>query len=141
MIPLATRTRTLSTLRANRPAAIAASGITVTTSPAAAGDIRQPFTSSSTSRKSAATRPPDRSSRPRFAPMCGRPAGSGSGRHAKPRTASSDTSAIGACSRKIHSQPSVAVRTPPIAGPSAAPSTPAVAQILAAASRRRPRPP
>ena len=38
--------------------AIAVSGMTVTTSPAAAGDIPQPSTSSSTTRKSAATSPP-----------------------------------------------------------------------------------
>ena len=56
-----------------RAAAIAASGSTVTTRPAVAGDIPQPETSRSTSRKSAATRPPERKSSAAFALRCGRP--------------------------------------------------------------------
>ena len=58
----------------SRCTAIAATGSTVTTIPAAAGDIPQPFTSRSTSRNSAATSPPERSSSAAFAPSV-RPAG------------------------------------------------------------------
>ncbi len=50
-----------------------------------------------------------------------------------PRSASEETSASGTWARKIDSQPSTCVRTPPTAGPSAAPRTPAVTQ-----TRKRP---
>ena len=62
-----------------RAAPIAASGNTVTTSPAAAGDMRQPETSRSTSRKSAATRPPESRSNAAFALRCGLPGDSREG--------------------------------------------------------------
>ena len=54
---------------------MAASGSTVTTRPAVAGDMPQPDTSRSTRRKSAATRPPERKSSAALALRCGRPAG------------------------------------------------------------------
>ena len=53
---------------------------------------------------------------------------------AAPRAATSGTSASGAWSRKIHSQPIVCVSTPPTAGPIAAPSTPAATQMRIARS-------
>ena len=59
-----------------RPTAIAVSGMTVTTTPAAAGDIPHPSTRRSTTRKSAATRPPATRSSAAFAVIDGRPGGS-----------------------------------------------------------------
>ena len=117
---------------ASRAASIAASGITVTTRPAAAGDIPQPSTSRSTTRKRAATSPPERRNRAAFAERCGRSAGSGTRCASRPRTARSVASATGTCARKIDSQPKSSVRAPPIAGPRAAPATPAVTQMRAA---------
>ena len=47
-----------------------------------------------------------------------RPAGAGTGRAPTPRSAdAASTSASGACTRKIDSQPSASVRIPPAAGP------------------------
>ena len=117
-----------------RPTAIAVSGMTVTTTPAAAGDIPHPSTRRSTTRKSAATRPPATRSSAAFAVIDGLPAGAGTGRAPTPRAASNNTSASGTCARKIDSHPSSCVRIPPAAGPSAAPSTPAATQVRSAAS-------
>ena len=93
--------------------------MTVTTRPAAAGDIPQPSTSSSTMRNSAATSPPDRNSSPRLAPTCGRPAGVAGRAHANraARRAGRAQAAPGA-GRSTPSRAS-AVRMPPTAGPSA----------------------
>ena len=90
---------------ARRVAAIAASGMIVTTSPAASGSRRQPLMSRITSRKSAATRAPETSSSATLAAICGRPPGVGTGRACTPRSASRPTSATGAWSTKIDSQP------------------------------------
>ena len=67
-----------------------------------------------------------------FAPMCGRPAGSGTGTAYAPRSATSASRTTGACTKKIDSQPSNWVRIPPTAGPTAAPTIPASAQMRAA---------
>ena len=115
-----------------RVAAIAASGMIVTTSPAASGSRRQPLISRITSRKSAATSAPETSRSAAFAAICGRSAGSGTGRACTPRIASRPTSATGAWSTKIDSQPKSCVRIPPIAGPTEAPTIPASAQMRAA---------
>ena len=64
--------------------------------------------------------------------MCGRPAGSGTRAPRTPTIASSDTATNGACKAKIDSQPSSCVKTPPTAGPSARPATPASAHTRAA---------
>ncbi len=130
--PEAIRTAGVPARGARRAASIAATGITVTTSPARAGDIPQPSTSSSTTRKSAATRPAESRKSAAFAATCGRSAGSGRRCARSPRTAVSVASATGTWARKIDSQPKSSVRTPPSAGPSAAPATPAVTQMRAA---------
>ncbi len=94
-------------------------------------------------RNNAATSPPDRNSSPRLAATFGRLGGNAIDVPATPRAATSGTSASGACSRKIHSQPIVWVSTPPTAGPIAAPRTPAATQMriarsaLPSAARRR----
>ena len=110
---------------ARRAARSAASGITVTTSPAAAGDMPQPSTSRRTSRKSAATSPPESRSTAAFAFRAGRPAALRAVSICSPRRATRGRSASGTCTRKIDSQPSTSVRIPPRAGPSAAPKMPA----------------
>ena len=115
-----------------RAARIAASGITVTTRPAASGSRRQPLIRRITSRKKAATSAPEMSSSAAFAATCGRSIGRGSATARAPRSVSSAKSTTGACTRKIDSQPNSCVRTPPAAGPMAAPSTPARAQTRAA---------
>ena len=104
----------------------------VTTSPAASGSRRQPLISRITSRKSAATSAPETSRSAAFAAICGRSAGSGTGRACTPRSARRPTRATGAWSTKIDSQPKSCVRIPPIAGPTEAPTIPASAQIRAA---------
>ncbi len=75
---------------------------------------------------------PETSSSARFAGTFGRPAGVTSGRTRSRQSPTSVSRASGACTRKIDSQPSVSVRIPPIAGPSAAPATPADAQVRTA---------
>ena len=104
----------------------------MTTRPAASGSRRQPLISRITSRKNAATSAPETSSNATFAPMCGRSTGPESGGTRTPRSVSSARSTTGAWTRKIDSQPNSCVRMPPAAGPSAAPITPARAQMRAA---------
>ena len=118
-----------------RVAAIAASGSTVTTRPAVAGDMPQPETSRSTRRKSAATRPPERKSSAAFALRCGRPAdarGRSSAVALRVASVTSGTRASGTCTRKIDLQPSSSVKMPPAPGPNAAPRMPAATQMRAA---------
>ncbi len=130
--PAAARVAVFPTRDAMLPLAIAATGITVTTTPATAGSIRHPSTRSSTRRNSAAVSAPERRSSARFAERFGRPAGSTSGRTRSRSTPRRVSSASGAWAKKIDSQPSVSVRIPPIAGPSAAPRIPAAAQVRTA---------
>ena len=85
----------------------------------------QPSTSRRTSRKSAATSPPESRSTAAFAVRAGRPAALRVVSICSPRRATSGRSASGTCTRKIDSQPSTSVRIPPRAGPSAAPKMPA----------------
>ena len=112
--------------------AIAAAGMIVTTIPAAAGGMCHPSTSRSTSRNRAAVSAPETRSSARFAGTFGLPAGSASGLTRSRQQPSRVTSASGACTRKIDSQPSVSVRIPPAAGPSAAPAMPADAHVRTA---------
>ncbi len=94
--------------------------------------MRQPSTSSSTSRNSAAVSAADSSVSAASAGRCGRPAAAFGCGDVVWRSATSAARAIGACSRKIHSQPASCVSAPPAAGPTAAPATPAAAQERAA---------
>ena len=115
-----------------RGAANAATGIAETITAASSGSMRHPSTSSSTSRNSAAVSAADSKVRASSAGTCGRPAAAFGAGAVVWRRATSAASAIGACSRKIHSQPASCVSAPPTAGPTAAPATPAAAQERAA---------
>src|SRR6478735_367292 len=130
--PASARVAVLPIRDATLPVAIAATGITVTTTPATAGSSRQPSTRSKTRRNRAAVSAPESSSSARFAETFGRPAGSTTGRTRSRRTPTRVSRARGAWTKKIDSQPSVSVRIPPMAGPSAAPRIPAAAQVRTA---------
>ncbi len=115
---------------------MAASGSTVTTMPAAAGDMPQPETSRSTRRKSAATRPPERKSNAALALRCGRPAGS---REPSPRRCPGAPRAARAAReravparRRSTSSPAAPSSMPPAPGPNAAPRMPASTQTRTA---------
>ncbi len=112
----------------------------MTAAAAAIGVRRQPSIKSRTIKNSAAASAAEMSASAAFAARCGRPAGSSSAtRVARERSAravgtrtTAQASATGTWTKKIDCHEISSVSRPPIPGPSAAPSAPEAAQIVAA---------
>ena len=123
--------------RASGRAASAARGTTDTVSAAVAGERRQPSTSSSTSRNSAAVRAADSSASVRLARIAGRCRSVFTGGAARTASAAGTaTTATGTCTTKMACHENASVSSPPATGPVAVPTTPAVTH--AATPRRSP---
>src|SRR5436190_1092297 len=140
--PAASRPAPAAAFRGSARAANAASGSTLTISAPSIGVYCQTMITSSTPRKSAPTSAPKTRPRQTFAGTVrrsdGRQPSAAVGSSSRRQAATSPAAATGACAIKIARQSKSCVRTPPSAGPSAAPNVPASVQTFTAISDSAP---
>src|SRR5436190_399192 len=140
--PAASSPAPAAAFRGSARAANAASGSTLTISAPSIGVYCQTMITSNTPRKSAPTSAPKTRPRQTFAGTVrrsdGRQPSAAVGSSSRRQAATSPAAATGACAIKIARQSKSCVRTPPSAGPSAAPNVPASVQTFTAISDSAP---